>query len=179
MDNKKSTEGRGTSASLSLRPMCSDDIFGIVSVISAIGLPEIQKSLDPGMVKAASFKEPMQMKDGKVVPLPRNRWTQKQKDAEQKALLARSEMSTTVLQIIMSNFMRCRKPVYELLAVATGTDAATIQHLDPVDFLKLVDEYVSRESFMDFFTRAASLLAKSTASNSFSASMSAIATPTD
>ncbi|MDD6788663.1 MAG: hypothetical protein PUE04_00970 [Lachnospira sp.] len=170
------TVNGGADAPLKLRPMCSDDVFGIVAVISAIGLNNIK--IDPETVKKSKFTPPMQMVDGKQVPLPWDKWTRKQKEAEKDAEIAKNEISATIGSTILSHFWDCRQPVYNLLAMAADTDPKTVQSMKPAEFLQLATAYMERDEFVDFFTQAVSVQGKSAVNNVLQFSTAGTTTPT-
>lgn len=168
-------EGGAKASPIKLRPMCADDLFGIVAVISAVGLNNIQ--IDPEIIKKSKFQPPMQMVDGKKVPLPWEKWTRRQKEAEKDAEIAKNQISATIGNTILSHFWDCRQPVYNLLAMAADTDPKTIQAMKPADFLELATAYMEREEFIDFFTQAVSAQGKSAAKSASLFSIAGTTTP--
>jgi hypothetical protein len=153
-------ENGGAEAPLPLNKMKSDDVFGIVSIMTNIGLTEI--NLDSGILKKASFKPPMMIKDGKKVPLPRSKWTKRQKELEKESSIAQSQLVIEIIKTVFSHLPDCRNQVFSLLAISTGTDEKTIENLDAIDLVKEVNAYVDRQEFFDFFTQALRLFGNMT-----------------
>jgi len=153
-------ETRGAEAPLPLNKMKSDDVFGIVAIMTNIGLTEI--NLDSGLLKRASFKAPMMFKDGKKVPLPRSKWTQKQKELEKDSSIAQSQLVIEIIKTVFSHLPDCKNQLFSLLAIATGTDEKTIENLDAIDLVKEANAYVDRQEFFDFFTQALRLFGNMT-----------------
>ena len=58
-------------------------------------------------------------------------------------------------------YPECEKAIFTLLANCTGTTVEEIRNMDAVSFIDLLDQYVSREEFGDFFMRAWKLLSRS------------------
>lgn len=172
----KATEGDAKASPIKLKPMCADDLFGIIAVISAVGLNNIK--IDPEISKKSKFKPPMQMVNGESVPLPWDKWTRRQKEAEKDAEIAKNQISETIGSTVLSHFWDCRQPVYNLLAMATGTDPKSIQSMKPADFLALATAYMERDEFIDFFTQAVSVQGKSAARSASAFSTVGTMTPT-
>ena len=151
---------RGTDVPLSLKAMSSDDVFGIVAIISKLGLTGAD--IDSDLLKKATFQTPKMMKNGKVVPLPRNKWTAKQKKLEEDSAMAQSQVAMVILQKVLESIPDCKDSIYGLLASATGTDVKTIESLSAIDLVKEIDAYIDRQEFFDFFSQALQLLGDTT-----------------
>lgn len=59
--------------------------------------------------------------------------------------------SVQVTNVVLKNFERVRPELYELLGNATGMTEAEIKDLSASEFVKLMDAFVSRDDFWDFF----------------------------
>lgn len=149
------TSGAGSTVPV-FRDLNADDVFDMAEVLKKIGLPQMTELI--AEQSALSWEPPMMMKDGKAVPLPREKWTAAQEKAETDYLIAEDRFSAKVLGLIFNNIGSCREEIFMLLADGSGLSVAEIRALPASVFIKAVSDYISREGFRDFFTDALQLL---------------------
>ena len=154
------TTGAEQSApSFVLRDLKSTDVWQLVRILSKLGVKDFAKSIDPQVAKAAAWKPPTMInKEGEEVPLPREKWTERQIDAELQKEMADDELTWSVLGLLMEKIGDCETDVNKLLASGTGMTVPDIQEMDANDYLELLSAYISREGFRDFFMHAWKLI---------------------
>lgn len=170
--------GAERSAPLILREIKAPEVFQMVRILKLLGFGELSGLVDDRTRRALSYKAPMmQTAGGEVKPLPRDRWTEAQVEAETRYQVALSAILMRVLGLVIERIgsPELETAVYTLLALNTGADVKQIRTLDAVDFIDLLDGYVSREGFSDFFTRAWKLFARSENQSSQISSIAATA----
>ena len=153
MDNTNS--GAGYTVPV-FRDLNADDVFDMAEVLKKIGLPQMTELLAEQSV--LSYKPPMMFKDGKQVPVPREKWTAAQEKAETDYLIANDQFTAKVIGLIFNNIGSCREEIFNLLAHGSGQSVAEIRALPATVFIRAVSDYVGREGFTDFFTEAWGLL---------------------
>ena len=140
---------------LKLRELRASDVFLLVRLINCVGLERIRGLLGSEAMRTALWTAPTMIDDhNNRVPLPREKWTDRQiRDAE-KAAAARLEVSMLVTELILSRLPDCQDVLFELLGAGLGIPAEQVAEMEAVAFLDALDRYVSRDGFMDFFGRA-------------------------
>ncbi len=142
-----------------LRDLKAVDVWQFVRILSKLGVRDFKNSIDPKLLKASKFNPPMMMnEEGEEVPLPREKWTDRQIDAEMQADLANDELLWTILGLLMEHIGSCEYDVNRLLSMGTGMTVEDIQNMDANKYMELIVAYISREGFRDFFTQAWNLL---------------------
>lgn len=137
------------------RDLKSPDLWQLIRVLSKLKIRECVSAVDPEIAAAADYKKPTMYDDsGNEVPLPRDRWTDAQVDAEMRAEMAEKELEWAILDVVMGNIGNCEHDINKLLAMGTGMSVDEIRALDANVYLELIVAYVSREGFRDFFTQA-------------------------
>jgi len=66
--------------------------------------------------------------------------------------------SVQIINIVLQNAGRIRPELYELLGSAAGMTEAEIKDLPASRFVELLDAFVSRDDFWDFFTQVSRLI---------------------
>lgn len=66
--------------------------------------------------------------------------------------------SVQVVNVVLKNAERIRPELYELLGNATGMTEAEIKDLPASRFVELLDAFVSRDDFWDFFMQVSRLI---------------------
>ena len=161
--------GAERSAPFVLGPMRAADVFQLVRILRVMGFNQIGNLLDPKKRRDLSYKKPqMRGEGGTLVDLPRDQWTEAMVAAETKYQLAMSSLLMDVIDMILDHIANpeCEKAIFTLLANCTGATVEEIRNMDAVSFIDLLDQYVSREEFGDFFMRAWKLLSRSGNTNS-------------
>lgn len=178
MTNDMNENGAEKSAPFILHEIKAPEVFQMVRILKLLGFGEISGLADNRTRQALSYKAPMmQVKGGGTEPLPRDQWTEAQIEAETKYQVALSGILIKVIGLIIERIgnPELETAVYTLLALGTGAEVKQIRALDAVDFIDLLDRYVSREGFSDFFTRAWKLFARSENQSSQISSIAATA----
>jgi len=160
MQNFENNTGAEKSApEFVLRDLKAMDVWQLVRILTKLGLKDLRKNINPDLLKAADWKEPTMIDpEGNEVPLPREKWTERQIDMETAAEMANDELLWSILDILMSNIENCEHDVNKLLAMGTGTSPEAIREMDANDYMTLIVTYVTREGFRDFFMHAWKLL---------------------
>lgn len=161
---------------MELRALNSQDLWQMVRILKKFDIKHAASEIDPKLFKLSKFSPPMMVgDDGEMVPLPEADWTAAQKKKRDIAKEAGDELLWQVVGVVINNIDKCEDDVNRLLAMGTGESVEAITSLPADDYLALIVQYVTREGFGDFFTRAASLLMKKkiSASSFASAAMSA------
>lgn len=167
------TTGEVTASPFVIRDLKSTDVWNFTRVLAKLRIKEFTKTIDPKLLKKANFKAPEMLgPEGELVPLPRDRWTEAQIQAELDAELANDELLWAILGVIMENIGNCEQDVNRLLADGIGKDVAFIRNMDAGEYMELLAQYISRDGFRDFFTQAWRLLSRiSPSRKSFGAAM--------
>ena len=94
MQNFDITTGAEKSApEFVLRDLKAMDVWQLVRILTKLGLKDLRKSIDPDLLRESDWKPPTMMDaEGKEVPLPRDKWTERQIDAEMAAEMANDEL---------------------------------------------------------------------------------------
>lgn len=156
--------GADVSAPLVLGPMKAPDVFRILRILKILGFDSLSGLIDAKTQKDLSFKPPQMLdKDGRFTGLPRDKWTESQILAETRYQTALSRVMLNFIGVLLDRFgdPNLEAAVYDLLAAGAGVTAGDIKSMDAGAFLDLVDRYVTREEFGDFFTQAWRLLTRS------------------
>lgn len=144
-----------------IRDFKSSDVWQMTRVIGKIGIHNFRNSIDPAALKASNFKKPQMLgEDGELVPLPREKWTEAQIEAEFRAEMASDEILYAILGLLIENIGNCERDVNKLLADGIGVAVEEIADMDASDYMELITQYVTREGFKDFFTQAWRLVKK-------------------
>ena len=134
---------------MELRDLAADDLFPMVSLLSKVGASELMERIGTDLIEAAKFTQPVRIgKGGKTTPIPKKEWTEGQLRAEAKADAARSRIFLIGGETILSNFGTCKSEIYSLLASGYGVSVE----------VGLIDRYINREAFGDFFSQALKLV---------------------
>lgn len=156
--NMNSTEAAGNSAAFVLSDLRADDVWQMVRVLKKLDLASAKDALDADVLKKAQFKSPTMMKDGKIVPLPIEKWTPAQKKAYREADAAKDAVLWQILGVIMDNIPDCKDDINKLLAMGCGCEVDDISGMDAIAYVDLIAQYVTRDGFKDFFTHALNLV---------------------
>ena len=144
---------------MELRDLAADDLFPMVSLLSKVGASELMERIGTDLIEAAKFTQPVRIgKDGKTTPIPKKEWTEGQLRAEAKADAARSRIFLIGGETILSNFGTCKSEIYSLLASGYGVSVEDIASLTLTELVGLIDRYINREAFGDFFSQALKLV---------------------
>lgn len=146
----------GNTAAFKLNPLCADDVWDLIKIISKVGVMNIQDHFPPDLVKAARFRKPMMIdkKTNKPVEMPRNKWTDKQIQAETDAQIAQEKLSMLMIGAVIDNIGNCKSDVNNLLARGAGKTTDEISSMPAIDYINLMSAFVSRDEFSDFFKQA-------------------------
>lgn len=158
---RKSDQGAAAAApEFVLRDLSSDDVFTMTSLIGKLGISNIAQLIDKRTLRATRFETPTKVdEEGNLVPLPVGEWTEKQKAAAMAAEDARTQLTLRIVETVLNNFERCRDDVYRLLASGYTVSVDDIRGVSAVTLISLIDGYINREAFADFFTQALKLMA--------------------
>lgn len=157
---KKNDQGAAAAApEFVLRDLSSDDVFTMTSLIGKLGISNIAQLIDEKTLRATRFEVPTKMdEEGKLVPLPEKEWTEGQKVAAMAAEDARTQLTLRIVETVLNNFEKCRDDVYRLLASGYTVSVKDIQESSAVTLIGLIDGYINREAFADFFTQVLRLM---------------------
>lgn len=161
MVKNNSKGAANTAPAFNLRPINANDVFLMAKIIRNIGISDFLNSFDTNTIQALAYKSPTKMEGGEVVPLPRKEWTDGQRAAELAALEVIGNLDVKVVDVLLSHLPECKGSLFQLLAESTGTSIDEIQNMGAIEFIDLLDRYIGREEFSDFFTAAARLMGSS------------------
>lgn len=157
------------SPKFTIRDLKSTDVWNMTRVIGKIGVAKIRESIPEDLWRKSNYSPPTMLgKDGSIVPLPRDKWTEAQIDAEMQAELANDELAWLVLGMLVENIGNCETEINRLLADGIGTSITAVREMDANDYMELIVAYVTREGFRDFFTQAWKLFQKVSPSRNLS-----------
>ncbi len=152
-----------------IRDLKSKDVWQMVRIIRKLGISNLRDSVPKDILQKAFASSPTMMaEDGSIVPLPREKWTEAQIDAETEMLLAEDELLWALLGILIDNIGGCENEINQLLADGIGVTVAEISNMDANEYLELIHAYISKEGFKDFFTQAWKLFQKTSLSRNAS-----------
>lgn len=144
---------------MELRDLVADDLFPMVALLSKIGMSELMERIGPDLIEAAKFSQPVKIgKGGKTTPIPRSEWTEGQLRAAAKADAAQSRMIAIGVETVLANFGICKNEIYTLLASGFCVSTDDVASLTLAELLGLLDRYINREAFADFFMQAFKLV---------------------
>ena len=157
---KKNEQGAAAAApEFVLKDLASDDVFTMTSLIGKLGISNIAKLLDAKTLRATRFEAPTRMKEnGELEPLPMAEWTEGQKMAAMQAEDARTQLTLRIVETVLNNFEKCRDDIYRLLASGYSVSVEEIRTVSAVTLIGLIDGYINREAFSDFFTQVLRLM---------------------
>ena len=153
----QSTKAAGKAAHFNMNPLTAADVWDFVRIIGKIGLKQVMEAVPEDLLKKARFKKPTMLKAGKIVEMPRSKWTDRQVQAETDAEIARDQLSLSVMAAVMDNISVCEDDVNSLLGRSIGKTKDEIIKMPAGDYLELISQFTSRDEFMDFFERALKL----------------------
>lgn len=173
MATRKSTGAAKKAAPLfKMKPLGKADLWDMVRLIGKIGITTVFDAIPKDLSKAADFHPPMMMNDkGEAVPMPRDKWTDAQQEAETQAVIANNKISLAVSGTVLQNLGTCEAEVDSLLARSIGKTPEEFNAMfdeDITGYVKLIDQFVTREGFTDFFMEAFKLLQDTAKSPTFS-----------
>lgn len=148
-----------------IRDLKSKDVWQMTRIIRKLGIVNLREAVPKDILHKAFLETPSMMADdGSIVPLPRERWTEAQIDAETEMLIAQDDLLWTLLGILVDNIGGCENEINQLLADGIGVSVAEISNMDANEYLELIHAYISREGFKDFFMQAWNLFQRTSPS---------------
>lgn len=154
----QSAKAAEKAADFNMQPLTAADVWDFVRIIGKIGLKQIMESVPADLIKKARFNKPMmQNRSGKIVEMPRSKWTDRQIQAETDAEIARDQLSLSIVAAVMDNIGVCEDDVNNLLARSIGKTKDDIIRMPAGDYIDLISQFTSRDEFADFFERALKL----------------------
>ena len=152
-----------------IKNLTAKNVWQMVSIIRKLGVANLRSAVPKDVFDKAFRTAPTMMADdGSIVPLPRDRWTEAQVDAETESLVAENELLWIILGILIDNIGNCENEINQLLADGIGVSVTEISNMDATEYLELIHAYISREGFKDFFTQAWKLFQKTSLSRNAS-----------
>ena len=158
--------GAETSAPFAIRSINTKDVFQMVRVLRSIGIQNMLAEVS-GAVSKARWKRPEKYdKDGNLVPLKDEELTEGQLRQKEEAAKAREEAAMMVMGYLIDHIDACEVDICKLLAGAFGTTPEAIMEVSGIEFIQMLDAYINRDGFYDFFEAALRLLQRSGGRNS-------------
>lgn len=152
-----------------IKDLTAKNVWQMVRIIRKLGIANLRSAVPKDVFDKAFQAAPTMMADdGSIVPLPRDRWTEAQIDAETESLVAENELLWIILGILIDNIGNCENEINQLLADGIGVSVMEISSMDANEYLELIHAYISREGFKDFFTQAWKLFQKTSPSRNAS-----------
>lgn len=140
-----------------LREITTQDVFQMIRVLRSIGIQAVMQELS-GIIAKATWKRPEKIVNGERVPIPDEELTEGQLRSKEQAQQAQEEASMSIIGYLIDHIDTCESELVKLIAAGYGVETSTIIGMRGVDFLDLLDRYVSREGFTDFLKAALRLL---------------------
>ena len=146
----------GNTASFSLNPLCADDLWDLGALIKKLGVTEAMQALPKKeLTKLQNYKAPTMLDDsGNVVPMPRDKWNDRQIKAEEDAEIAQSMVIGKFIGCIVDHIFECKDEVNRLLARGIGEDLTALSKMPIADYVQLIYAYFDRDEMIDFFRQA-------------------------
>lgn len=146
----------GNTAAFNLNSLCADDVWDMLEVISKIGISNLTNSLPADLLAEAKFKKPMiyDREKKQIVEMPRDKWTDKQIQAETDAQIAQDKIGIIVVNSVIANIGKCKDAVNRMLARSVGRHPEEMSSMSALEYVNLISAFVSREEFTDFFKQA-------------------------
>ena len=155
-----------------IKDLTAKNVWQMVRIIRKLGIANFRDIVSKETLHKAFMDSPTMMADdGSIVPLPRDKWTEAQIDAETEMLIAQEDLLWSLLGILIDNIVNCETEINELLAEGLDVSVLQIYAMDANDYLELIHAYISREGFKDFFTQAWRLFQKTSVSKKPSGSV--------
>lgn len=143
---------------MELRELKAADVWQLVRILGKLRIKEFAKTIDKKDIEALDYKKPMMRVNGKEVPLPKEKYTEAQIEAETRAEIVWDKLMMDVIGFLIENMGNCEYDVNKLLAMGTGSTTEEISAMDAIEYIELIEQYIYREGFYDFFMRAWKLL---------------------
>lgn len=122
-----------------LRKLTAKDIFPMTKLISKIGLKEFKNAFDPKLI-ASLADDNGEVKGDKL------------------ASVIGINVAFELAAIIMENFSKCEREIYEFLSSVSGLEKEKIEEMSPAEFTQMVIDIIQKEEFKDFFKVVSKLL---------------------
>lgn len=119
---------------ITMRKLCTRDLFPMMKIMSKIGIGEFRKCFD-----SAGLPENGGKTDLSVVGMG---------------------VMLEAADVLLKNIGACEKDIYSFLADLSGMKADEIPELDLAVFAGMIHELVTKEEFRDFFTAVSKLFPK-------------------
>lgn len=82
------------------------------------------------------------------------------KEDEDRTLTVGAGIFLEVLQVVMESLDKCEADIYNLLATTSNLTVDEVKALDCVIFFEMLQDFIKKEEFLDFFKAASRLLKK-------------------
>ena len=150
--------GAESSAPLTIRSINTKDVFQMVRVLRSIGIQNMLSEVSESIAKAR-WSQPQKVdKKGNMVPMKDSELTEGQKRQKAAAMKAREDASVTLIGYLIDHIDACEEDLCKLLADGYNTTTDVIVNLSGIEFIQLLDGYINRDGFQDFFEAALGLL---------------------
>ena len=136
--------------------MGAQDVWTMVSLLQKIDIVGLIDSMTEDDKKVFSYQPPMKMNGGKVVPKTLKEYTEGERRALDKYNINQYSFAMKAIGFLVQN---------KILASACGVEPDEIANMqDGVEYIRLLRDFLTRETTRDFFSEAWSLLSGMTPS---------------
>lgn len=145
--------------------MGAQDVWTMVSLLQKVDIVNIIDNMTEDDKKVFSYQPPMKLKDGQLVPKLLKEYTEGERRAADSYNIHQYSFVMKAIGMVVQNIDKCKDDVNKLLASACGVEAKEIADMpDGVEYIRLLRDFLTRESTRDFFSEAWSLLSGMTPS---------------
>ena len=139
--------------------MGAQDVWTMVSLLQKIDIVGLIDSMTEDDKKVFSYQPPMKMNGGKMVPKTLKEYTEGERRALDKYNINQYSFAMKAIGILVQNIDNCKDDVNKILASACGVKPEEVANMqDGVEYIRLLRDFLTRETTRDFFSEAWSLL---------------------
>ena len=145
--------------------MGAQDVWTMVSLLKNIDIVGLIDSMSEDDKKVFSYQPPMKMNGGKLVPKTLKEYTEGERRALDKYNINQYSFAMKAIGFLVQNIDKCKDDVNKILASACGVEPDEVANMaDGVEYIRLLRDFLTRETTRDFFSEAWSLLSGMTPS---------------
>ena len=145
--------------------MGAQDVWTMVSLLQKVDIVGMIDSMTEDDKKVFSYQPPMKLKDGQLVPKLLKEYTEGERRAADSYNIHQYSFAIKAMGFVVQNIDKCKDDVNKLLASACGVEPKEIADMpNGVEYIRLLRDFLARESTRDFFSEAWSLLSGMTPS---------------
>lgn len=136
----------------------ANDVWTMVAVLKKININEIIDGTTPEMKFLFTYKCPQKMVHGALANKSLSEFTEGERRAYDKYLIAQNDFSMLVIKEVISSVTNCKNEIDSLIASACGITVEEVNEASGIEYVAALKNLITREETKDFFTEASELL---------------------